>query len=81
LLLQKAMAWLDAADHPWTPLLLLLANIAISIPLGMLMYRLVERPALAVRDRFFPSRSTILNNRSSVPPVTRAPTASAVSGT
>lgn len=36
--------------------------LAVAVAVGLLMGRLIERPALAVRDRLFPARA-------SVPPV------------
>lgn len=71
LIVQRATERLGVEDHAWTPLVGLIVFSVISIVLGMVMYRLVERPALALRDRLFPSRAGILPQQTPEP--ARAP--------
>lgn len=51
------------AENPWFPLLAILSYVVVTIALGMIMYRLIERPALALRDRLFPAVGKITELR------------------
>ena len=62
LLLAKLAQRPELADRPWFPLAVILVYVAVTIVIGMVMYRLVERPALAIRDRWFPSRIRITDH-------------------
>ncbi len=42
-------------EHPASLMLLAVAYVLLAVVVGMILYRIVEKPALAVRDRMFPA--------------------------
>jgi peptidoglycan/LPS O-acetylase OafA/YrhL len=52
-------------EHPASLILLAAAYVLIAVVVGMILYRIVEKPALALRDRMFPAngaKTTLVTN-------------------